>query len=281
MIDSHVHVWTLEPTRYPWRQTLAHVPIPRQAAPADDLLDRMRVAHVERAVLVQPSVYGWDNSYLCEWVARRPDRFIGVCLVDPCSQSAAADLRYWCADRGCRGVRINAIASEDASWLLEPARDHLWRAAQEIGVSVSLQMRPSQAGVVAELADRCPTLRIVVDYLGPDSYHGESGRRAVRQLGTRENIWFKIIASGPDSRESYPFADLWPLYWEAFESFASDRLVFGTDYPHVLRSCTYQQAIGWIEELPFLDPEARAMIAMTNAIDLWDIHRIEREYDED
>jgi L-fuconolactonase len=269
MIDSHVHVWTLEPDRYPWQQTLAHVPIPDEPATAEGLLGLMNEAGVDRAVLVQPSVYGWDNSYLCEWVGRRPDRFVGVCLVDPQSQGAAEELRRWCGDRGCRGVRINTIGSEDAAWVLDHIREPLWRTAEELETSVSFQMRPAHAAVVAELADRFPLLRVVADYLGPEAYRTGAGTAAVRQLAARSNVWFKVIASGPDSTEPYPFVDLWPLYEQAVASFGPERLVFGTDFPHVLKACRYEQAITWLDELPFLDDSARTAIATTNANTLW------------
>jgi predicted TIM-barrel fold metal-dependent hydrolase len=269
VIDSHVHVWTLEPERFPWQQTLAHVPIPTEPATADFLLRLMNETGVERAVLVQPSVYGWDNSYLCDCVEREPERFVGVCLVEPQSERAAADLRHWCNERGCRGVRINTIGAEDASWVLDRAREPLWRTAQELEVSVSFQMRPTQAADVTELAERYPGLRVVADYLGHDAFRDSSGLAALEQLATRSNIWLKVIASGPDSLEPYPFADLWPLYEQAVASFGPKRLVFGTDFPHVLKSCTYEQAIGWLDELPFLDEASRTALATTNATVLW------------
>jgi L-fuconolactonase len=269
VIDSHVHVWELEPRRYPWQQTLAHVPIPTEPATATELLTLMDQAGVERAVLVQPSVYGWDNSYLCEWLERSPDRFTGVCLVDPHSEQASDDLRYWCGERGCRGVRVNAIGDEDATWLLDPRHEHLWDTAQTLRVSVSFQMRPAQAAVVAELAERLPDLCIVTDYLGPDAFHDRAGIEAVERLAERPNIWFKVIASGPDSREAYPFRDLWPLYERAVASFGPERLVFGTDFPHVLRACSYEQAIAWLDELAFIEGDARAAIEESNASVLW------------
>jgi predicted TIM-barrel fold metal-dependent hydrolase len=269
VIDSHVHVWTLEPERYPWHQTLAHVPVPVEPATAEELLSEMDHAGVHRAVLVQPSVYGWDNSYLCEWLERRPDRFVGVCLVDARSPDAASELRYWCGERGCRGVRINVIAERDASWILDRAREPLWRAARELAASISFQMLPSQAPVVDELAAREPELVLVVDYLGSDAFHDGSGVRALDLLGGRPNVWFKVIASGPDSRESYPFRDLWPMYERAVERFGPDRTVFGTDFPHVRRACTYQQAIAWLAKLPFLDHNAVIALADVSPSVLW------------
>jgi predicted TIM-barrel fold metal-dependent hydrolase len=271
VIDAHVHVWTLEPDRYPWQQTLAHVPIPGEPATAEDLLDEMDRAGVGHAVLVQPSVYGWNNDYLCDCLDRWPDRFVGICLVDPRADGAGEALRYWCAERGCRGVRVNLIGHSDAAWVLDAARQELWDAARELGISVSFQMLPGQAPVVRELARREPETLFIVDYLGPDAFHDGSGAPAVELLAEAPNAWFKLIASGPDSRERYPFRDLWPLYEHAVRSFGPERIVFGTDFPHVRRACPYADAAAWLAELPFLDERARAAIGNDNAAELWDL----------
>ena len=269
MIDSHVHVWTLEPKRYPWHQTLAHVPIPTKPATAETLLAEMDRAGVSHAVLVQPSVYGSSNDYLCDALDRHPSRFIGVCLLDPQATDAGDKLRHWCVERGCRGLRINLIGHDDASWILDTARAGLWQAAREIGASVSFQMRPEQAGFVGRLARMQPGITFVADYLGTEAFHDASGAAAIGHLAGSPNVWFKLLAVGQDSRRSYPFQDLWPMYEHAVRAFGAHRIVFGTDFPHVCRACTYEQAVAWLRELPFLDSRERALIAEANARRLW------------
>src|SRR5438105_9700308 len=95
-------------------------------------------AAVDHAVLVQPSVYGWNNAYLCDCLERYPSRFAGVCLVDPRSERCGDDLRYWCLDRGCQGLRINLIAETGATWLLGATQEAIWRVAAELDVSISM-----------------------------------------------------------------------------------------------------------------------------------------------
>ena len=107
MIDSHCHAWTMDPARYPWHQTLAHVPIPARPATAEDLIAAMELAGVERAVLVQPSVYGYDNAYLFDSMTSHPGRFAGVSLVDP-RRSDGPDRVRDEYDHGARGVRLKS-----------------------------------------------------------------------------------------------------------------------------------------------------------------------------
>jgi predicted TIM-barrel fold metal-dependent hydrolase len=273
VIDGHVHVWVLDPERYPWQQTLAQVPIPDMAASAEDLLGHMDSAGVERALLLQPSVYGWDNSYLCDSADRYPDRFGAVCLVDPRAPGAGDDLRYWCRERGCCGVRVNLIEDGDSDWLTAPGQQGLWEAVGELGIPVSLQMRPDHAAGVRKLARAYPAIRFIADYLGRQAAHDGTGATALRQLSAEQNVSAKLLAAGQDSDERYPFRDLWPLYQAAVEAFGASRIMFGTEFPHVMAHCRYEEAAQLLSTLPFIDEQDRKLIGEKTALE---IYRFER-----
>jgi L-fuconolactonase len=269
MVDGHVHIWTLEPDRYPWNQTLAHVPIPQRPATAEDLIAEMDASAVEIAVLVQPSVYGWDNGYLCDSLERYPDRFRGVCLVDPTAPSAADDLRHWCRDRGCTGLRINLVATQDARWILDPAQAKLFEEVANLDIPVELQTLPRQAPVIAELARRYASTTFVVDYLGRDAFKESAAVAALQLIASYSNTGFKLVALSQDSREPYPFRDLFPLYEQVYGAFGPGRTVFGTDFPHVRDRSSYAESVRWFAELPFVPSEARQQIGDSNAREIF------------
>jgi predicted TIM-barrel fold metal-dependent hydrolase len=271
MVDAHVHVWAFDPQRYPWQPTLAHVPVPDEPATAEMLIAEMDRAGVSHAVLVQPSVYGWNNAYMCDCLARWPSRFVGVCLVDPRSADAPEKLSHWVRERNCKGLRVNLIGEEEVGWLLAPERAPLWDAARALGISISLQMRPQHASVVEQLAAAWPAVIFIVDYLGAAAFHDGTGIAALDALGRLSNVWYKILSLGQDSKRPHPFADLWPLYEQAFKSFGTGRLVFGTDFPHIYKTSSYADGIGWLDALPFLDAAARRAIGDGNARALWRI----------
>jgi len=266
-IDTHVHVWSLDADRYPWHQTLAHVPIPTRPATVEQFLAAMDEAGVEQAVLLQPSTYGWDNSYLVDALRAGRGRFAGVCLVDPRADSAPDDLRRWCRDGGCCGLRINVIAeANEPTWLLD--RGPLWDAIEELGASASFQVRPDQVAVIGRVADRRPRTTFVVDYVGEPAYHDRRSANLLAAIADRPNVFFKLIAAGQDSAEGYPFRDLWPHYERLVGLVGPERLVFGTDYPLVVDRTDYRRAATWAEILPFLDDAARARMD-DNAARIW------------
>ena len=90
-IDSHVHVWIHDPA-YPWAPGAKPPP---DSASAEQLLALMAAHGTEKTVLVQVIHYKWDNRYTADCLKRYPDRFEGVCRVDPESPTAADDLSRW------------------------------------------------------------------------------------------------------------------------------------------------------------------------------------------
>jgi predicted TIM-barrel fold metal-dependent hydrolase len=57
--------------------------------PAEEFLNLMSGAGVDRAVLVQAfGAYRYDNRYVAKSAARYPDRFVAVCIIDPMQPDA-------------------------------------------------------------------------------------------------------------------------------------------------------------------------------------------------
>ena len=79
IIDSHVHVWRADAILYPVIRSLG---LPEGFdAPAELLLKEMEAAGVDKAVLVQPSNYEFDNRYLSHCLTAYPGRFIWCCKI--------------------------------------------------------------------------------------------------------------------------------------------------------------------------------------------------------
>jgi L-fuconolactonase len=130
-------------------------------------------------------------------------------------------------------------------------------------------MEPGHADVVSALAHRRPEINFIVDCIAAKVYREADPAVVVDTLAEPPNIFMKLVSFGQDSGEQYPFRDLWPFFARAVARFGPERMVFGTDFPHVLATCSYSQAINWLDELPFVDAAARAMIAEGTARELW------------
>ena len=103
-IDSHLHVWAHDPDKYPYKQGQEQ-PL-RARGDAEFLLELMDAADVAGSLIVQPIVHGFDHSYVNHTIGKWPDRFIGMCLVDPQADDPV-EMLIELVDQGYRGVRFN------------------------------------------------------------------------------------------------------------------------------------------------------------------------------
>lgn len=61
---------------------------------------------VERAVLMQGSMYGFQNRYHSELIRRYPDRFCPTCTVDPFMTDAVQTMEYFFEKQGFRAAKF-------------------------------------------------------------------------------------------------------------------------------------------------------------------------------
>ena len=100
IVDPHVHVWKNDP-RYPVAGRSEISAATRTPRP-EMLLGRMQEHGVDQTVIVHVIYYRWDCRYAADAVRAHPDKFAGVCRVDP--ESTEADL----AARPLGGARVCA-----------------------------------------------------------------------------------------------------------------------------------------------------------------------------
>lgn len=273
IVDTHMHVWRINPPRYTLEQTLPDVPLPTTDAPVEDLLIDNAAAGVTHTVLVQPSTAGWNNRYVTECAVRHPALLAAHGLIDPDSRQNAADLRRWMA-AGMAGFRLNLVRDRDPAWVNAPRNYPLWEVAQELGAVVNVQLYPQQVGRLAEAAARFPGVRIVVDHLGkPDITEAAPYPIYSRVLALSDlpNVFVKLSELRLASRtKAYPYRDVFPWAKLLYEAFGASRLLWGTGYCGAHRSLPLDKELAIItEHLPFLLEEDKAWILGKTAMTLW------------
>src|SRR5262249_24511127 len=98
--DCHVHVFGHAP-EFPFAAPRGYTPPP---ASADELLALHRALHLSRVVIVQPSVYGSDNSCTIDGMRRWGERARGVAVIGSDTSQAALNEMH---RAGTRGARVN------------------------------------------------------------------------------------------------------------------------------------------------------------------------------
>src|SRR5258705_40372 len=98
--DCHVHVFG-DPARYPFFAGRTYTP---DTATVQELRALHAALHIDRVVIVQPSVYGTNNTCTLDAMSQLGSRARGVAVVDENTTDAALDEM---ATRGMRGIRLN------------------------------------------------------------------------------------------------------------------------------------------------------------------------------
>ena len=113
--------------RYPFAAERTYTP---PDASIDALLELQRQLGFERVVIVQPSVYGTDNSCTLDAVRRLDRRARAVAVID---RRTADDELFEMQRLGVRGVRVNLQTAgledpkliEEAAWRVAPLGWHV------------------------------------------------------------------------------------------------------------------------------------------------------------
>ncbi len=191
---------------------------------------------VDRAVLVQPSVYGTDNHAMLMALHSNPEKFRGVAVLDnhP-SNIADHDLEQMHA-AGVRGLRCNIVDVADPSAGL-PIKT-LTALAQRIaplGWHLELLMHVNEYPDLAKVFEHFPVDLVFGHFGYSHAKHGiqDPGFQGLLSLMREQKAWVKMTGPYRICDGNLPYADMRPLN-DAVIKANPRQLIWGSDWPHVM-----------------------------------------------
>ncbi len=240
--DCHVHVIGPK-SRYPLNARRSYTPAD---APTPALLRMMDDLRIERAVIVQPSIYGTDNACTVDALDVLGDRGRGVAVVPETISGSELDALH---ARRIRGVRINIVSGGPVTQ--DAARERLRRTAAlcaRNGWHVQLYLAPDLLVAFADEFRRLP-VPVVFDHFAmirperPD----EAALAAVSRLMGEGRAWTKISGNYRVSED--PFEPGLGRLARRLHDANPDNVVWGSDWPHTPEH--RGEAISDDSEMPF------------------------------
>ena len=234
IVDTHVHVWEIDPPKYPVGPTApTWTAEPDEPGTADELIEDMDANGVDVSVLVQTSWSTWDNGYIADSVTRFPDRFVGHGLIDPQDKTGNAELaRYWMADRGLVGFRFHPFYYPDEKILVAEGNRPMWEELASRDAIIQFHMRATDVDQIDELARRHPHMKLLIDHMGyPNVDEGMTPFAPILSLAQHPNIFVKISDVKGRSREAFPFRDTHLFVRALLNAFGTERALWGTGFP--------------------------------------------------
>lgn len=220
--DCHMHIYD---DAYPLAPTATFKP---PHAPTDAYREIQRELGLRRAVVVQPTGYGFDNRCTLAGLAQLGSEARGVVVVPPETSGSELEGMH---RAGVRGVRYMMLPGGVLPW------SDLERSAGQIealGWHVDLQLDGRELPLHEDVLLRLPG-RLVVDhvgrFLGPVQADGDA-ILALRRLLDRGKCWVKLSAPYESSRSGPPdYAD---VAWIArlLAEHYPERCLWASNWPH-------------------------------------------------
>lgn len=270
IIDSHLHVWSGDFERFPFAAGRRET----EPAPVELLNEEMAAAGVDRAVIVQPIHYLYDNRYVADCLRRFPGRFAAIGLLDHKAPDAPDRLERLVCEDGFSGLRIHLTSRVEApaAWAA-PDQDPLWQRAQALGASFCIHGPAADLAAVAPIIARFPGVRVALDHQGGVPATGDEGGRLldeVAALARHGNVYIKLSPQPQRSSQPYPHRDTFDLYRRLLAAYGPRRAMWGTNFPGVLRQTGYAQALALFQRhLDGVSDEDRPWLLGGTAADLY------------
>jgi L-fuconolactonase len=236
IVDCHVHLWDLgRPEGVSWikpdNKTLYRNFLPQDHEPIAAANNVKGVVIVQAGQSLPDNQWNLDvtahNKSLYRGVVGNLSQLIGTPEFQPAFEKLCADKRYL----GYRLSGRNQAKLTDAFY-----RD--LQLTADKGKTVDFLCGEYRLDDVAEIAERIPKLRIIVDHFGNlqlnDKPLDPEWVKTFRAVALQKNVFCKVSAlygrvkEQPAPRELKFYEPILDLAWECF---GEDRLIFGSDWP--------------------------------------------------
>jgi predicted TIM-barrel fold metal-dependent hydrolase len=224
--DTHCHIFG-PVDRYPYATT-------RPYTPPEAPLSAFKALHarigVERAVIVNATPYGRDNTVMLDAIAQSGGHYRGIGNVD--ERMTDRDLETLAAGGvdGCRFTFLSRLGGRPDM----AAFDRIVTRIAPLGWHVDLYL---EAANLDDIIPRLQALPVpyVIDHMGViDASAGleQPGFQKLLGLAARdEKCWIKITGPERITRTGPPFHDAVPYAQRLIEA-VPHRVLWGTDWPH-------------------------------------------------
>lgn len=228
--DCHAHVFG-PASRYPYQEN-------RSYTPRDMPLSALRALHrtlgIERLVVVQASAHGLNNNAVLDAVATDRKNLRGIAAV---SEDTSDRELQRLNDGGIRGIRVNLVDRGGNPFSSLAAVGKMAERIRDFGFHIELLVHVESFPELRQLAETT-CVPLSVGHIGyTKAAAGGIDHPGFQQFLTllRDgHYWVKLTAPYRISaHDNFPYPDVAPMARAVVEA-APDRVIWGSDWPHVI-----------------------------------------------
>ena len=223
--DSHCHIFG-PGDKYPYAPDRSYTP---PDAPLERFKELQATLGLERAVLVNASCHGDDNTVILDAIAQSGGKYRGVANVGPSITDAELERL---AAGGVRGIRFNFVQHLGGTPDLDDF-ETLVQRVKPLGWHVVLHFDAKDLLDFEDMLRKLP-VPFIIDHMGRVPTKDGLDQKPFKILldtARMDNCWVKICGAERISSAGPPFTDAVP-FAQAVLEVAADRTLWGTDWPH-------------------------------------------------
>ncbi|MBR0069211.1 MAG: amidohydrolase [Synergistaceae bacterium] len=225
---------------------------------AEQALAIMDKNDVERAVLMNGSMYGLQNIYHEEILEKYPDRFCPSCEVDPFMTNHMEVLTRFFEEKHFHLAKFEVssggglMGCHDPFDLSGDRMMEIYKLVEKYKGVVALdvgdiEMESHQTAALMRIADRCPDLKLVICHLLAPMRTKKREWIAELHMLSQANIWFDIAAMPKImSPDTYPYSETVKYLSEAAHIVGVNKLMWGTDAPYAATQDSYEHLTDYL-----------------------------------
>ena len=249
-IDAHQHFWEFDPVRDSW--ITENMAVIRKDFLPGDLKPLLVQNNIDGCVAVQADQSETETDFLIR-LAEENDFIKGVVgWVDLQSANIKERLEHYRQFRCVKGFRHILQGEKDRALMLHSAFKNGIRALQQYGFTFDILIFPDQLKFTKELVAAFPDQKFVVDHIAKPNIKEQKvddWEKEITRLAQFENLYCKISGLVTEADWKDWKSDDFKNYLDiVIETFGTDRILFGSDWPVCLLAASYSETLGLVKD---------------------------------
>lgn len=260
--DTHVHLFGLDHLDYPW---LKNAPEIDKTFLPEDFIEASQKSNVGKILFMESGAASGSSLKEVRWVieqSKKDSRIKGIIAKGQITREGLIDppVEELLATGWVKGIR--GSTSQDV--LASSSFVKSMKMLADNDLSFDLLIQPTLFSEVAKAIKKTPNTTFILDHLGNPDIKGhdfEYWKKGIDDLARLPNINCKISGLITKAGKYWTVQMLKPYVHYVIERFGFERIVYGGDWPVVLRAGSYHS---W----------SRAFEKLTRSFSKTELHRL-------
>ncbi len=274
IIDSHQHFWIYEAEKHAWIDDDMKF-IRRNFLP-EDLQTVYKENGIDGCVAVQADQTTEETDFLLD-LAEQNDFIKGIVgWVDLRASNIDTVLNQYSQSPKLKGFRHVVQGEADHNFMLRADFMNGIAALGKYNFTYDILIFPHQLGAALELVRRFPNQKFVIDHIAKpyikDGFY-DGWAALIKAISQHKNVYCKLSGMTTEADyNSWTPEQIEPYMQHILDSFGSERILFGSDWPVCLVAGNYTKTKKLVTNfIAKLSEEAQSAIMGRNAVQFYNL----------